>query len=113
MTVRRNGTERETLRTRMGILIRDQGANIGSYFELVMGRTHVSSRTSERSERDPGPITTNAGVAPRWGRSSSVGLGGRLRHAFQKRVFRGLHRVGGSDMHPDAVQPQAKQALLL
>ena len=34
-------------------------------------------------------------------------------HTFQKRLFRGLHRVGGSDMHPDAVEPQAEQALLL
>jgi hypothetical protein len=30
MTVRRNGTDRGTLRTRMGFLIRDQVANIGS-----------------------------------------------------------------------------------
>src|SRR5256884_9994881 len=34
-------------------------------------------------------------------------------HAFQKRLFRGLHRVGGSDMHPDAVEPEAEQPLLL
>ena len=35
-----------------------------------------------------------------------------LRHTLQKRLFRGLHRVGGSDMHPDAVEPQAEQPLL-
>ena len=29
-----------------------------------------------------------------------------LRHAFQKRLFRGRDRVGGSDVHPDAVEPQ-------
>ena len=33
-------------------------------------------------------------------------------HAFQKRFFRGLHRVGGSDVHPDAVKPEAKQPFL-
>jgi len=38
---------------------------------------------------------------------------GMLRHAFQKRFFRGLHRVGGSDVHPDAVEPQAEQPFLL
>src|SRR5882757_10164320 len=36
-----------------------------------------------------------------------------LRHAFQKRLFRRLDRIGGSDMHPDAVEPQAEQPLLL
>jgi hypothetical protein len=33
-------------------------------------RVTLSSRTSERSERDPGPITTDVHVAPRWSRNS-------------------------------------------
>ncbi len=44
---------------------------------------------------------------------TTVGPGRQLDHALQQRVFRRLHRVGGSDMHPDAVEPQSKQTLLL
>jgi hypothetical protein len=39
-------------------------------FEIESRATSTSSRTSERSERDPGPITTNGYVARTWGRSS-------------------------------------------
>src|SRR3984893_10888309 len=35
------------------------------------------------------------------------------RNAFEKRLFRRGNRVGGSDMHPHAVEPEAEQALLL
>ena len=42
-----------------------------------------------------------------------IEAGPRLRHALEKGFFRRLDRVGGSDMHPHAVQPQAKQPLLL
>src|SRR6202021_535258 len=34
-----------------------------------------------------------------------------LRHAFQKRLFRGLDRIRGSDMHPDAIEPHPEQPL--
>ena len=44
--------------------------------------------------------------------ASPCGISG-LRDAFQKRLFRRLHRVGGADMHPDAVEPQAEQPFLL
>src|SRR5258708_34977552 len=37
----------------------------------------------------------------------------QLSHAGEKRFFRRMHGVGGSDMHPYAVEPQAEQALLL
>jgi hypothetical protein len=37
----------------------------------------------------------------------------RSRHALEKGLFRRMHRVGGSDMHPHAVEPQAEQPLLL
>src|SRR5439155_5019759 len=36
--------------------------------------TSTSSRTSERSERDPGSITTNGYVARTWGRSSAYNM---------------------------------------
>src|SRR3954471_24716927 len=44
----------------------------------------TSSRTSERSERDPGPITTNGYVARTWGpqfclQQASVVMGPRVR----------------------------------
>src|ERR1700730_16592419 len=35
------------------------------------------------------------------------------RNAFEKRLFRRGNRVGGSDMHPHAVEPHAEQPLLL
>src|SRR5581483_3528024 len=34
-----------------------------------------------------------------------------LRHALQERLFGGGNGVRGSDMHPDAVEAQAEQAL--
>ena len=118
MTVRRSGTETGTLKTRMGTLIRDQGANIGS--ELGLGTHH--RRPGERT------ITTGGhGYEGNWLQRASDGPrrmgpglrrddGGEswaLRHALQKRLFRGGDRVGGSDMHPDAVEAQAEQAFLL
>lgn len=36
-----------------------------------------------------------------------------LRHALQKRLFRGVDGVGRADMHPDTVEAEAEQALLL
>src|ERR1700731_4659561 len=41
------------------------------------------------------------------------GMTGGLRDAFEKGLFRRVHRVGGPDMHPDAVEPESKQPLLL
>ena len=31
-----------------------------------------------------------------------------LRHALQKRLFRGIDRFRGADMHPDAVEAEAE-----
>ena len=108
----------------MGFLIRVSGANIGSYFGLVMvsalvtplltviicekcvGRAKRSVPTNFRRI----PVVRDGGHGAR---APSILRDPDLRHAFQKRLFRGLDRVGGSDMHPDAVEPQAEQALLL
>src|SRR5664279_4101311 len=39
--------------------------------------------------------------------------GARLRNAGEKGFFSGMNRIRGSNMHPDAVEAQAEQPLLL
>src|SRR6266446_5473611 len=50
---------------------------------------------------------------PQWGHLRREAASAELRHAFRERLFRRMNGVGRSDMHPDAVEPQAEQALLL
>ena len=38
---------------------------------------------------------------------------GALRDAGEEGLFRGVHGVGGSHMHPHAIEPKAEQPLLL
>src|SRR5205809_2181407 len=49
----------------------------------------------------------------RFASSTRPGMTKRLRHARQEGLFRRVHRVGGSDMHPHAIEPKAEQPLLL
>src|ERR1700694_5372722 len=58
-------------------------------------RPSTSSWTSERSERDPGPITTNLRVARSWGHGfSTTGTGGYGSPAFAGTTQSGCGHLG-------------------
>jgi hypothetical protein len=54
-------------------------------------------------------------IGPRFARTrwTRPGMTVESRDASEKGLFRGMNGVGGSDMHPHAVQPQAEQPFLL
>jgi hypothetical protein len=84
----------------------------GVVFEIFLSevRRVGKAQRAHHFHRDPGMHGGHGANAPL---PTLRDHGMRLRHAFQKCLFRGLDRVGGSDVHPDAVEPQPEQPLLL
>src|SRR5712691_13107937 len=85
-----------------------------------MGGTGEESPRVAPSFRDDAKRRTRNPEIPRcaiahlrFASSTRPGMTKRLRHAGEEGLFRRVHRVWGSDMHPYAIEPKAEQPLLL
>src|SRR5712672_637502 len=84
-------------------------ANLRCDFEFV---THLSCAGLNRASIHKNSVQKKMDCRVKPGNDNKKART-RSRDAGEKGLFRGMNGVGGSDMHPHAVQPQAEQPFLL